>query len=559
MHIVSKTVTKDTKQNCSQKSPELPKTLFGLFLYILKNIFSTKHLVRRMTIALITGVLILVLHTYLLVVLNEGFGAGGNKILNYIIAVDIGGETPAQRNLRIFNVNLFWTLLSCLFWGTIARIRFSGLKLCILSVLNGIMKLIEDLFEKPGSLGLSVFLCGITFGFSSGIFSGNPLVAILLAAVMFLSVSARQGSFVILVTYLAWGDYQRFFKINPLRAFYIDIVSCTLRGASLGLVLYSIFPLVIKGDFAKFACLFFFVCLLILNTRIKSSKVAASILAALTSIMLFSAKKVFADDGGWSEAGGNLKGWMNSGGADEAVNRGVGPASWWISMGLGFLPWIGDVKDYQETTTGVDLITGEKLAPWERIITAGATILPIVSGKLVREGVKGTGKAIHGAAEMLGFIGKHEDEVKKAVKESTEFIEKVEDIGKAVNKADDVADAGKRTSKVLENKAKGDAFEKVVKEEIAQTQSNVVQQVTVKTESGVKTRLDIVGIDKETGAVKITEAKSSQKAPLTQKQKKAFPEIEKSGGTVVGEGKSPFKGGTKIPPTKVDIVRPKKK
>lgn len=36
----------------------------------------------------------------------------------------------------------------------------------------------------------------------------------------------------------------------------------------------------------------------------------------------------------------------------------------------------------------------------------------------------------------------------------------------------------------------------------------------------------------------------------------AFPEIEESGAVVVGKGKPGFPGGTEIPPTKVDVVRP---
>ena len=39
---------------------------------------------------------------------------------------------------------------------------------------------------------------------------------------------------------------------------------------------------------------------------------------------------------------------------------------------------------------------------------------------------------------------------------------------------------------------------------------------------------------------------------------KTFPEIELSGGGVDGKGKDGFEGGTKIPPTKIDIIRPKK-
>ncbi|MEC8230703.1 MAG: pyocin, partial [Pseudomonadota bacterium] len=39
-------------------------------------------------------------------------------------------------------------------------------------------------------------------------------------------------------------------------------------------------------------------------------------------------------------------------------------------------------------------------------------------------------------------------------------------------------------------------------------------------------------------------------------QRAAFPEIQQTGGVVVGKGKPGFPGGTRIPPTKVNIVRP---
>ncbi|TXB59448.1 RHS repeat domain-containing protein [Phaeodactylibacter luteus] len=115
-----------------------------------------------------------------------------------------------------------------------------------------------------------------------------------------------------------------------------------------------------------------------------------------------------------------------------------------------------------------------------------------------------------------------------------------------------------KASQLAKNAKKGAQFEQKVLKKVSKTQSDVVEQITVKTKSGTRTRLDIVGKDKATGKVKLTEAKSSKKAPLTKNQKKAFPEIQKDGGTVVGKGKGNFPGGTKIPPTKVDIIRPKK-
>lgn len=67
--------------------------------------------------------------------------------------------------------------------------------------------------------------------------------------------------------------------------------------------------------------------------------------------------------------------------------------------------------------------------------------------------------------------------------------------------------------------------------------------------------MDIVTRDAQ-GNIQCIECKSSATAPLTRNQKSAFPEIEQSGGTVVGKGKPGFPGGTQIPPNKVEIVRP---
>ena len=114
-----------------------------------------------------------------------------------------------------------------------------------------------------------------------------------------------------------------------------------------------------------------------------------------------------------------------------------------------------------------------------------------------------------------------------------------------------------KATQLSKNVKQGAKFEKVVEKGLSKTDTDIAKQVTVKTNSGTKTRLDFVSKNKKTGQTKLTEAKSSQKAPLTKNQKKAFPEIAKDGGTVVGKGKGQFPGGTKIPPTKVDIIRPK--
>jgi len=123
---------------------------------------------------------------------------------------------------------------------------------------------------------------------------------------------------------------------------------------------------------------------------------------------------------------------------------------------------------------------------------------------------------------------------------------------------ENAANMARRTAaeQIRLNKMQGDAFEEAVLAERKATMDNLVRRITVETESGARTCLDLVGNSKATGSVGVIEAKSSATARLSKAQGTAFPGIEQSGATVVGEGKLPFVGGTRIPPTKVEVVRP---
>ncbi|WP_254706803.1 hemagglutinin repeat-containing protein [Ralstonia pseudosolanacearum] len=116
-------------------------------------------------------------------------------------------------------------------------------------------------------------------------------------------------------------------------------------------------------------------------------------------------------------------------------------------------------------------------------------------------------------------------------------------------------DGNSSGSNIQQNKAKGDAFENSVAKSYQDQYPDVGQQVTIRTGDGTRTRLDILARDQD-GKIICAECKSSDTAPLTRNQKAGFPQIEESGGVIVGKGKPGFEGGTIIPPTKVNIVRP---
>ena len=124
------------------------------------------------------------------------------------------------------------------------------------------------------------------------------------------------------------------------------------------------------------------------------------------------------------------------------------------------------------------------------------------------------------------------------------------------NGATDAAKSSTKADTLTQNRMQGKAYEQQEFAKFSSQNSNAVEQITIKTESGVKTRVDAIGIDSN-GNVVINEFKSSATAPLTNNQKIAFPEIMESGGVVVGQGKGIFKGGYRIPAgTSVKVIRP---
>ena len=109
----------------------------------------------------------------------------------------------------------------------------------------------------------------------------------------------------------------------------------------------------------------------------------------------------------------------------------------------------------------------------------------------------------------------------------------------------------KKNNILAKNKAKGQEFA-----QFKSTYSKAQEQVTIKTASSRKIRLDAIGLDSNNKVV-ISEYKSSDTAPLRTNQKKAFNEILSTGAVVVGKGKGIFSKGYKIPPdTNINIIRP---
>ncbi len=233
--------------------------------------------------------------------------------------------------------------------------------------------------------------------------------------------------------------------------------------------------------------------------------------------------------------------------------------------------WNGIVEFVKEHA--VELIVGAVTLAIAAVITflSGGALAPLVVGVLQGMLISG----LFGAAISLFTGGDIWDGFLDGLAQgfmwggifalASSILNVVKGIINGVNKAgivDDVADDivnkdGNRANTLEKNRTNGKIYEQQEFAKFKAQNSNAVEQVTIKTKSGVKTRVDAIGIDAN-GNIIINEFKSSATASLTTNQKIAFDEIMKEGGTVVGEGKGIFKGGFKIPAgTEIKIIRPK--
>jgi hypothetical protein len=126
--------------------------------------------------------------------------------------------------------------------------------------------------------------------------------------------------------------------------------------------------------------------------------------------------------------------------------------------------------------------------------------------------------------------------------------------GRTLSAAERLAVA--RRAQLALNLAAGRAFENDTAAELGESGIEFAPQITVQLPSGRLLRLDFVTREPTTGEIGCIECKVSPTAQLRQNQALGFPELEQAGAMVVGKGKPGFPGGTKIPPTRVEIRRP---
>jgi len=308
-----------------------PRTLFQLGLQLLQRF--VKGLIWRFVFSIVMFIVVFIVHTYLMVVVNDTLRVvENNKILSMILhLVPTKPQTATQSRINMLNIYLFWMLISNIVVGTIVRIIAFGIKVFVNDIKDVVMLLFKSIFAKIGSPSLTNILAGSVMGILAGIFVFNNAMCVILAIFLFLSISQKEKSFIVLVMTLTKSDLQRLFRKKEREPLDIKVFSIIVIGISLGLAISGLIPDDIFGKSAvstvlKVIIVVAFILLGGLNAVKKGSGSFAVFLFTLVGFLLLSDNSVFADDSGWSESGRNLNGWLKNGGTPTALKLGLSPA-----------------------------------------------------------------------------------------------------------------------------------------------------------------------------------------------------------------------------------------
>ncbi len=299
-----------------ESQSNFPTTAMGYLLYLIKTaILAIPRRLKKLVIRMgIVFVLLFFFNLWLTIGPNGGFALSkGNPLWPM---------TMARANQM--TASLFWAVLMFFLSISFTRMRRDGIELYFLEVITSPVQIISD-FKEGNVSDSATFLITIAIFLGITLMFTNPYLIIICFLIAFLSFTLRQRS--VLITLFA-------FSVNDLNRLLKRENKMTEHGYSLMVLGLAVAFLIvwILPDFWYLRVITMLV-LLILSILLLKNKITPDTASMIVVWLLIAATAermittyVWADDGGWAEAGGTLPRWIASNGADEAATMASGAA-----------------------------------------------------------------------------------------------------------------------------------------------------------------------------------------------------------------------------------------
>ena len=261
-----------------------------------------------------------IIHTYLLVGPNGGFAPGTNPFLDQVLALSD----------RVRSGTLFWILFSSLATLLIMRLVRFGVRPTLRQV-GQTPGWLRHSARQAGSLAWPLLLLGgMAIALLLGTFLTSRVVSLQLAIAGLGALVIRQSGALFMGLHLGWRDVQRWTRRAQPTSLNLAWAGLATLGATLGFLAASGLPFPPYGGCVGVVLLGLAMAAVIawVKTRPGSGQLLLWLLinAGVALLLALVTRPVWADDGGWQEAGGTLSGWLQSPGAARAIAMGVLPA-----------------------------------------------------------------------------------------------------------------------------------------------------------------------------------------------------------------------------------------
>lgn len=301
-----------------------PQNLLQLFGWLFSSVL--KGIPQQLFLGIVVGVIILLLHLFLLVRVNDGFNPStNNPWLNSFLILGSQGLSSG----------LFWIftgiLLSQLLHGTLGK---------HLKAIAALPPTLVQFCQQSGQLKVPMLWLGSSLVLIFALFFGNLLV--LLQVMLFTLVALQESNhFLRLVLKLGWQDSQKLWRagqsprpLTPEQS--QQLLSGMVAGSTLAALIFWLAPPLLK--LVSIAAIAVTLWQFFADKRPTPSSLSLFTLFVLTGLVLGQMEPAWADDSGWSECGRSLQTWIACQGTDKAVLNsalaGLGAWLGWILGGL---------------------------------------------------------------------------------------------------------------------------------------------------------------------------------------------------------------------------------
>ncbi|AMA10777.1 hypothetical protein [Picosynechococcus sp. PCC 73109] len=311
------------------QSQQAPKTLVQLLGWLLKAFLQA--LPRQIVVGVIVGGVMWLVHTFLLVGVNEGFNPTTNPWLGSVLVISD----------QLVPGTLFW-----LFSGILVGHLFRGTLGNYLQGIGQLPQICVDVGQQASQFQSPFPWVGLAVAIAFSTFLGNLLVSIQIALFALAAVCEPQH-LLRLAAQLGWQDAHRLFRHQSPPA----LSQVTLQTLLAGLMVGYLIAAICFWFFGGIPQLLFLgaiaIALVLILKGNQPPSTQTLILLSLSLVGFYAAHgiPVLADDCGWQEAGGSLDRWLASGPCVITTATLGFPAAggFWTGWILGNLPSIPTV------------------------------------------------------------------------------------------------------------------------------------------------------------------------------------------------------------------------